>query len=462
MTMTNDGTLPASFRDPAGFLFSRAGILYRQVNQLAAPDYDLLMTSGLYENLITAGLLIPHEESTISPQLPSMAYKILKPQRVPFISYPYEWSFSQLQDAALATLRIQRRALKKGLSLKDASAYNIQFFNGQPVLIDTLSFEAWQAQPWTAYRQFCQHFLAPLALMAYTDVRLNQLLRVYVDGIPLDLAARLLPWQARLVPGLLAHLFLHAAAQQRAAQSEGNAPSPSAQVSLAQQLGILESLTNAVKQLRWQPKGTAWGQYYDFTNYNDESFAAKRDAVRGFLEQIAPRTVWDLGANTGVFSRLAVELGAHTVAWDIDPAAVEQNYRQCRAEKTVNLLPLLLDLTNPSPALGWAHQERNSFLERAPVDVTLALALIHHLAIGNNLPLPYLARFFAQTANNVLIEFVPKEDSQVQKMLRSRKDIFDAYTREHFERAFAQHFEIVQLVALTGSLRTLYWLRSKV
>lgn len=183
--------------------------------------------------------------------------------------------------------------------------------------------------------------------------------------------------------------------------------------------------------------------------------------MRSFLEQIAPRTAWDLGANTGIFSRLAVELGAQTVAWDIDPAAVEQNYRQCRAEKTANLLPLLLDLTNPSPALGWAHQERDSFLSRAPVDVTLALALIHHLAIGNNLPLPYLARFFAQTARHVVIEFVPKEDSQVQKMLRSRKDIFTDYTRENFERGFVEYFEIVQAIALTGSVRTLYWLRSK-
>lgn len=461
MTMHNDSILPASFRDPAGFLFSRAGILYRQVNQPAAPDYDLLMSSGLYDGLVTAGLLIPHEEAAISPQLPSIAYKILQPQRVPFISYPYEWSFSQLQDAALATLRIQRRALKKGLSLKDASAYNIQFFNGQPILIDTLSFEKWQAQPWTAYRQFCQHFLAPLALMAYTDVRLSQLLRVYVDGIPLDLAARLLPWSARLQPGLLAHLFLHASAQQRATQSEGGAPPVGAQISQAQQLGILESLSNAIKRLRWQPKGTAWGEYYTFTNYNDDAFTAKRDAVANFLQQIAPRTAWDLGANTGVFSRVAVELGAHTIAWDIDPAAVEQNYRQCRTEKTANLLPLLLDLTNPSPALGWAHQERESFLGRAPVDVTLALALIHHLAIGNNVPLPQLAHFFARTARHLVIEFVPKEDSQVQKMLSSRKDIFTDYTREGFERAFTEKFEIVQSVALTGSLRTLYWLRSK-
>lgn len=461
-TMTNDGMLPASFRDPAGFLFYRAGALYRQVNQSAAPDYNALMNSGLYRNLTSTGLLISHEEVAISPYLPNTAYKILRPQRVPFISYPYEWCFSQLQDAALTTLRIQQQALKKGLSLKDANAYNIQFLNGKPILIDTLSFEVWQGQPWAAYRQFCQHFLSPLALMAYTDVRLNQLLRIYVDGVPLDLAARLLPWRARLSPGILVHLFLHAAAQQRVTQLKKGKPPKNAQISLEQQLGILESLTNTVKRLHWSPKGTAWGQYYDFANYNNEAFAAKRNAVMSFLQQIAPHTVWDLGANIGIFSRLAVELGAQTIAWDIDPAAVERNYRQCRTEETTNLLPLLLDLTNPSPSLGWDHQERESFLERGPVDVTLALALVHHLAIGNNLPLPHLARFFARTARHLIIEFVPKEDSQVQKMLRSRKDIFTNYSRENFERAFAEHFETIRLITIPNSVRTLYWLQNKI
>ena len=209
----------ASFRDPSGFLFTRDGVLYRQVNQVYAEDYRKLMDSGLYAKLVKAGLLIPHTEVDIEPANKKLAFKVLCPEYVPFISYPYEWSFGQLKDAALATLSIQKRALKAGMVLKDASAYNIQFQRGKPTLIDTLSFEIYQeGEPWVAYRQFCQHFLAPLALMAYQDVRLSQLLRVYIDGIPLDLASELLPARTRWNLGLATHIHLHARAQKRYAE----------------------------------------------------------------------------------------------------------------------------------------------------------------------------------------------------------------------------------------------------
>lgn len=200
-----DRTLSASFRDPAGFLFSRGGILYRQVNHSYAENFSALIDSGLYEKLVKASLLISHSEvdeltgRPFAPAIPASAYRTIRPEAIPFISYPYEWSFGQLKDAALATLSIQKRALKAGMSLKDASAYNIQFYRGKPVLIDTLSFEIYhEGEPWVAYRQFCQHFLAPLALMAARDVRLNQLMRVYIDGLPLDLASKLLPPRTHL------------------------------------------------------------------------------------------------------------------------------------------------------------------------------------------------------------------------------------------------------------------------
>jgi hypothetical protein len=205
---TQTTNLVSSFRDPSGFLFIREGILYRQVNQVYREDYSRLMDSGLYEKLVKNGLLITHAETDIQPADGVLSYKVICPERVPFISYPYEWSFGQLQDAALATLSIQRRALKLGMSLKDASAYNIQFPKGKAMLIDTLSFEQYQeGEPWVAYRQFCQHFLAPLALMAYKDVRLNQLLRIYIDGIPLDLASKLLPRSTRWNLGLATPVF---------------------------------------------------------------------------------------------------------------------------------------------------------------------------------------------------------------------------------------------------------------
>ncbi|MBV6394788.1 MAG: hypothetical protein HFACDABA_00356 [Anaerolineales bacterium] len=462
MAKQSSGILPASFRDPSGFLFTRNGILLRQVNRAYADDYARLMESGLYEKLVKSGLLIPHVESNAKPADVSTAFKIIQPERVPFISYPYEWSFSQLKDAALATLSIQKRALRAGMSLKDASAYNIQFIHGKPVLIDTLSFETYrEGKPWDAYRQFCQHFLAPLALMSARDVRLSQLLRVYVDGIPLDLASSLLPVSSRLNFGLLTHLHLHASAQTRYADADVKSTAVKGGMSQNAFIGLIESLENTVKKLEWKPSGTEWGHYYEITNYTDSAFDHKKRIISEWLEKMKPASVWDLGANNGEFSRLASARGIATVAWDIDPSAVEQNYRRIKSEKEQNLLPLVLDLTNPSPALGWANSERDSFGQRGPADTAFALALIHHLAISNNVPLPRVADFFADICQRLVIEWVPKSDSQVQKLLRSRKDIFDAYTREGFESAFEARFKVKVAMDIPETERRLYWLENR-
>jgi hypothetical protein len=415
------------------------------------------MESGLYDKLVKAGLLIPHVEVDQDSAAPG-AHKIIQPERVPFISYPYEWSFGQLKDAALATLSIQRRALKLDMSLKDASAYNIQFVRGKATLIDTLSFEAYkEGQPWVAYRQFCQHFLAPLALMALRDVRLNQLLRVYIDGVPLDLASGLLPARTRFNFGLLTHIHLHAGAQKRYSGAEVKSRAATT-FSKQAMTGLIDSLDSAVRKLEWKPGGTEWGDYYDITNYSDAAFEHKKELVREWSARVNPTLVWDLGANTGVFSRVAGESGVFVVSSDIDPTAVEQNYRQMKSEKTQNLLPLLIDLTNPSPSIGWANEERDSFGGRGPADIVLALALIHHLAISNNVPLLQVADFFASVGKRLIIEFVPKSDSQVQRLLVSREDIFPNYTREGFEAAFRQKFKIAEAVNVRESERVLYFM----
>lgn len=467
MTKTNQTPLKteqlnASFRDPGGFLFSRAGTLYRQVNRVCAEDYTRLMESGLYEGLVRAGLLIPHIESDQPPAENESAFKIIQPERVPFISYPYEWSFSQLKDAALVTLSIQKRALKAGMSLKDASAYNIQFLRGRPVLIDTLSFEAYiPGRPWAAYRQFCQHFLAPLALMAHVDVRLSRLLRDYIDGIPLDLASRLLPLRTRLDFGLLTHIHLHAGAQTRFAAADVESAIARRPVSRNAFWGLIGSLEGAVRKLNWKAAGTEWENYYEITNYSGQAFEHKKQVVARWVMEEKPALVWDLGANTGVFSRLAGQAGAYIASFDIDPVAVEKNYQLVKSEKTQNLIPLLLDLTNPSPALGWANRERESLEQRGPADLILALAVIHHLAISNNVPLARLAEFFADMAKWLVIEFIPKSDSQVQKLLRSREDIFPEYTFEGFESAFSDRFRIREKVPLRDSERFLYLMESR-
>lgn len=452
--------LGASFRDPSGFLFQRDGRLYRQVNRSYQADFDRLISSGLYDELANAGLLIHHAESDTSPDDPASAYRVIEPEPVPFISYPYEWSFGQLQAAALATLEIQKRALARGMSLKDSSAYNIQFHSGRPTLIDTLSFEAYrEGEPWDAYRQFCQHFLAPLALMAHTDIRLGQLLRVYIDGIPLDLASRLLPRKTRFSFSLLTHLHLHAASQKRYADKVVDRKQVQRRMSRTSFLGLVDNLASTVRKLAWKPAGTEWGSYYTVHNYSEAGLTHKQQVVDRFLDLAAPQTVWDLGANTGLFSQQASRRGIATIAFDIDPAAVELNYRDSRSRADAHMLPLVSDLTNPSPALGWSNRERMSLLDRAPADAVLALALVHHLAIGNNVPLPEVARFFSRLAPWLLVEFVPKRDSQVQRMLATRLDIFDRYDRAGFEQAFGQYYRIEEAVDLQDSERTLFLLR---
>jgi hypothetical protein len=447
--------LGSSFRDPGGFLFTREGVLFRQVNRTCREPYDRLMASGLYAELTEAGRLIPHAEVDQAPAEPDQAHRVLRPEPVPFVSYPYEWCFSQLKDAALATLRIQKHALRHGMSLKDASAYNIQFHRGRPVLIDTLSFEILrEGEPWVAYRQFCQHFLAPLALMARRDVRLQQLLRVHIDGVPLDLASRLLPGRTRLDFGLALHIHAHAAAQRRYADRPVRPAR--GRVGPRARHGLIESLESTVRRLAWRPGGTEWAEYYRATNYTDAAIAHKEELVGRFLEGARPQVVWDLGANTGRFGRLAADRGILTVASDIDPAAVEIGYLEACRRRDPHLLPLVIDLTNPSPAQGWAHDERMSLLGRGPADLVLALALVHHLAISNNVPLERLAAFLARAGRALIVEFVPKDDSQVQRLLATREDVFPDYRQDAFEAAFARHFTIQSAEPVRESRRTLY------
>jgi ribosomal protein L11 methylase PrmA len=449
--------LGGSFRDPAGFVFTADGALYRQVNRVFADEFDACTNEGLYDALIGERLLVAHERVDLSLALTPDAHAVIAPQVVPFVSHPYEWCFGELRDAALLTIDTQLRALERGFVLRDASAHNVQFAAGRPVFIDTLSFERYRdGAPWAAYQQFCEHFLVPLALMAKRDSRFGYMLREHLDGIPLQFGSALLPSRTWADPRLLLHVHLHARAQRRYANATVSTEIGGRKLSKSALVSLVTNLRNAVAALSWRPEGTEWADYTSATNYSDASALKKRELVLDYLRRVQPRVVWDLGANTGDYSRIAREVAPLVVAFDADPAAVERNYRDVRAQGDEGLLPLVLDLKNPSPALGWAHHERMSLVERGPADTVMALALVHHLALSGNVPLEDVAAFFAQLGRTLIIEFVSKADSQAQRLLRNRPDIFPNYTSAGFERAFGQFFAIADCQRVGDAERWLY------
>ena len=330
------------------------------------------------------------------------------------------------------------------------------------MLIDTSSFGVLpEGAPWIAYRQFCQHFLAPLALAALVDVRLLGLLRVHLDGIPLDLAAGLLPGRTRLTPSLGLHLHAHARSQRKHADDRG-APARAPAFSLQAFRGLVDSLRNAVKGLTWEPDRSAWSDYYAAgESYAQEAATAKEALVAELLQEASPATVWDLGANTGRFSRLAAAKGAHVVALEMDWASVEAAWRQVVADGETRVVPLVCDLVNPTPSHGWAQRERDGLAERGPADLVMALALVHHLAIAGNVPLPEVLGYLARLGRWAIVEFVPKGDPMVQRLLATREDVFPGYTAQGFEAAATAHFDVVRTVPVPASDRTLHLLRRR-
>ncbi|MGH7553889.1 MAG: class I SAM-dependent methyltransferase, partial [Longimicrobiales bacterium] len=410
-----------------------------------------------FEELTRDCLLIPHEPASLEEAATGDAYAVVRPERVPFVAYPYEWCFGQLKDAALLTLNVQERALRRGFVLRDASAYNVQFLRGRAILIDTLSFEPnVEGRPWFGYRQFCEHFLVPLLLMSRIDIRCGTLLRDHLDGVPLDLGSALLPLRSWANPWLLLHVHLHARAQKKFENSEVAAVARGRGVSTKALVGLTASLRSAIESLDWAPEGTTWSDYASHDSYSDQAARSKEQVVADFLGRVPSETVWDAGANTGQYSRLAAARASLVVSLDVDPAAVERNYRGARAAGDTRILPLCMDLMNPSPAQGWAHRERLSLEERGPADVVLALALVHHLAIARNVPLPRIAEHLSRLGRALVVEFVPKQDAQVVRLLRNRPDIFPGYTRDGFETAFGSYFTIREAADVADSERRIY------
>jgi len=440
---------PASFKDPAGFVFQDKGIFYRQINPAGISDYNHLMGSGLFQELVEKKLLIGHEE--IHPETHPTKTRILKPRQLARVSYAYEWSLDQLRDAGLLTLKVMRISLEKGMILKDASAYNIQFEGAEPVFIDTLSFTAYDPEkPWIAYRQFCQHFLFPILLERYTGWNARELLRVHPDGIPVSTTAQLLPFRCRFNPAIALHVFLQNKMAQ-APQKQNSAPPKFSRTKLTHLLAHLESMLEKKKD----NKKSVWSNYYSETILSDAYLKTKSEMVEKILSAYPTGNLLDMGANDGHFSKLAAAKGWSVVATDFDDLCINRLYLETKKSKA-DILSLHIDLTNPSPAQGFAHTERDAFTTRFRSDLVMALALIHHLVITNNIPFARLAAYLHQLAPELLIEFVPRDDEKAAILLARKEHRHPDYTEEQFEKEFGEFFILKGKQTIPGSRRTLY------
>ena len=454
--MTKSTKHPSSFRDPSGYLFYVEDELYRHIAPLYYPHFNQAKESGLFDELINTGLLVSHEQVE-DPRADSEEL-VIKPEFLPFISYLYEWSFSYLKEAALLTLNVARHAHEKGMMLKDASAYNVAWVKGAPIWIDTLSFENYEdGALWPAYRQFCEHFLAPLACMAYRDTRLQMLLKNYLSGIPLDLASRLLPMKSRFNLGLLSHLHLHAWGQKKMSDSGKSEKKTTSKQSL---FALWDHLGSTIKSLKVRDE-SKWQNYYEDLHYADVSFEKKKEVVAHWIHEVKPEVLWDLGANQGEFSLEFAEKGGRVLAMDVDPGAIEKLSQKLLNSKSMEgeCYPLLIDLSNPSAECGWALEERNSLFSRSKPDLTLALALLHHLVLTAGISLERVFDFFARQKADLIIEFIEPDDPQI-KDFAVHPDVKDAYNLRHFLEVAEEHFEVKSRYDLPSSTRKLFWLRA--
>jgi hypothetical protein len=457
--------IPSSFRDPAGYVILENGVFKRIITNHGREDYRHFVSSGLSESLVAQGFLVRYSEEEGREFAQPEVHKVLVPEQIPFISYPYEWSFDQLRDAALLTLEVQEEALARGLSLKDASAFNVQFQGSIPVFIDLLSFERDSGGPWSAYEQFCTQFLGPLLLMRHCDPAANRFLKADLDGLPLDFVSRALPWPTIFQAGVLTHIHLHARARARYANRRPawlDSQVRSAKPHPGLKAAILQSLRRAVEKLCAPDSSSVWSEYSDQrAHYSVAALMFKKEFVRDALYAVRPRTTCDLGANAGEYAEDAARLGSYSIALDMDSACVNRMYLRAKQAGNRRLLPLVMDLRNPSAGSGFAHQERSSLEDRAHSDLTLVLAFLHHLRITGQVPLANIARFLSRLTNYAVVEFVPKTDPMTQKLLAGRIDRFDDYTLEGFLDAFQTFFYLQRRGDIPGTERSLWLMRSK-
>jgi ribosomal protein L11 methylase PrmA len=455
---------PGSFRDPSGQVFREGTRILRTVTARATADYEFVRDSGLFERLSANGLVLSAVEidrDALGPVGAAARYLLQHPL-IPFVSYPYEWSYPTLKAAALLHLDVQLEALEAGVVLSDATAYNVQFVGPRPVFIDHLSFRRYRdGEIWAGHRQFCEQFLNPLLLRALLGVPHNAWFRGTQEGIPAAQLSRLLPFRRRLSWNVLSQIVLPPLLERSVGSAvavQDSAPSKRPSFPRASYRALLEQLRRWIARLEPADTGkTVWRDYSSTHSYRSDEVGQKIAFVREMAAAVRPDTLWDLGCNSGDYSKASLTAGTkYAVGFDFDHGALEAAFARAKAEQ-LSFLPLLMDAANPSPSQGWAERERQSLGARASADAILALAFVHHVAIGRNVPLDRVIDWLVGLAPTGVIEFVPKSDPMVTRMLRLREDIFDAYTEENFMAAISTRARIVKSIVVSAAGRRLVW-----
>lgn len=458
--MSHSAKHTSSFRDPSGYVFIENGVVKRRILPIYFKQYKSLGVS-FYQKLFRSGHLIPHVELVNNE-----TEIIIQPEPIPFITYPYEWSFNQYKAAALLTLKLHNFSLKHNFILKDASAFNITLHKGSPIFIDTLSFDFYvENQPWRAYKQFVMHFLGPLVLAYYNGAQSLKFMSSFIDGVPLRMLSKMLPYKTKLHPFLYANIHLLAKFENKH-NEDYKGSKRMATLSKKGQLKMVESLYDFIQNLTLK-EHTEWGNYYDKINYSDLAFQQKSTIVNHWIAKINAKTLIDIGGNDGTFVRkISTELTTALVC-DIDATSIDLNFNAIKEGKESHITPFVLDVLNPSAGIGFQNSERFSFIDRivkfAP-DVTLALAVIHHITLSGNVPFERSAEFFASFSKYLIIEFPDRSDSWVQRLLSTKMEFqthFEGYNLENFEFSYLKTFDLIEKINISHSNRVMCFFKKR-
>lgn len=434
-------------RDRAGLTFVQKGRQIREVSRSYAEHYDHMMQEeGLHQRLVADGKLVKHSERGLKYAHTEDAYRVLLPQSIPLETYPYEWSFSQYKAVTRHVLDIAQTALEYDMILRDVDINSVQLSQGQPIWTDMLAFDLYrEGKPWAAYTQFVQQYLAPLALMSKVDITLGKLPQIYPTGVPISLASSMLPARTRLNFGLLNHIHNHSRTKER-----------NSHATRKDMFDLLNDLWQVITDLTW----TVANPTQETGEVDTGSFDPRQRLLRDALGETQAKTVWDLNAAEGLYSRIASsEFGASVVAFNKSPHDTEQLWLQLDERERSAILPLMIDWANPSPGLGWLNHERRSIRGRANADLLIGMGLVHKLALQDGITFSAMAAKFARMAPTIVIEFVPGSDPQMIAMMERGQEVMPDYTRENFEAAFSEHYNTIRAEEIARTARQVYYMQ---